>query len=560
MSNVGKIPRRKVGPWAREVIDQCTVSRGDRIQEVNTYKNFYFTGTSNGDGAIDNEIYAEIDQLSSSLFSPVDPHYAITFDRNESDENRAIGSAAASYLSRDFQRHGVDEVFSEAVNWSLVEASCFVKLLWDRHGFDPWLVGQNYMSVLNEAITDLDRQDAFVHTTFMTPASFERAISGHPEEAAILRAVKRSSSSHVDDVDDGAAGLRRLLIGGTLSVNLTPPSTAGAAGWVQWIRGPRPVLDSRTLTELIQVDELWVIDNDREDYTTFQLVDDIVIEGKLQRRNLCGIKGRHPFIHLSPNTVKDYFWGRSEVAVLMMTQEALTAQVNGINRTMRLQEDPPQSFAGVSGDIDQKRSALMKPGGRLAELNPQFKIENHAPKLPDQALPWAAELKEIFHRVSGFEAPVSRGLGDQGLRSGLQANTAVRMATPRLRDRALAIERRYAALGDLGFQFLRSKNADRFEAKVGNEGQKVAFLFDQIPDDYRIEVDAHSASPAFADDARRLAFDLARLRALDDVDLIRLTHPPNEDTLVANAEERHRKQAAMLAAHPELLRKGAAHR
>ncbi len=556
-SSLGRIPKRKVAAWAREVIDECTVSRQDRVLQCETMRNFYFTGTADGSAGVDNEIYAEIDHLASSLFSPVDPHYAITFDRSETEETRSMGEAAATYLSRDFQRHGVDETFADCVNWGLVEASCFVKLLWDRGGFDPYLVGQTFMAVYNEATTDLDRQDAFVHTSFVTPASFERAIKGHPEEREILRQVSRMSPVDMSDTD-GSSGLRRLLIGGTIPINLTPPQTSVPAGWVQWIRGPSAVMAPGTLASLIQVDELWVIDNEREDYTTFQMIGDICIEGKLQRRNLSSIKGRHPFIQVTPNTTKDYFWGRSEVATLMMAQEAVTAQVNGISRTMRMQEDPPLSFQGMTGDVDQKRSALMKPGGRLAEISPQFKIENHAPKLPEAALPWLAELKEIFHRASGFDAPVSRGLGDQSMRSGLQANTAVRMATPRLRDRALAVERRYAALGDLGFQMLRAKLPTRFTLpmKKQNQTEPVAFLLDQIPDDYRLEVDAHSSSPAFADDARRLAFDLARLKAVNDIDLIRLTHPAREDTLIANAEERHREHAALIAAHPELLRKG----
>lgn len=557
MSSIGRIPKRNVASWARDLINQCTVSRQDRVYQCETYRNFYFTGTADGSAGVDNEIFAEVDQLSSSLFSPVDPHYAITFSHSDTDENRAMGEAAASYLSTDFQRHGVDEMFAEAVNWGLIEASCFIKLLWDRGGFDPYLVGQTFMGVFNEATTDLDRQDAFVHTTFVTPASFERSIKGHPEEAAIMRAVARMAQADMSGTD-GPSGLRRLLIGGTIPVNLTPPQTSTPAGWVQWIRGPSAVMSPATLASLIQVDELWVLDNEREDYTTFQLVGDNVIEGKLQRRNLCGIKGRHPFIQVAPNAIKDYFWGRSEVSALMMAQEAVSAQVNGISKTMRMQEDPPLSFQGITGNIEDKRSALMRPGGRIAEVSPQFKIENHAPKLPEAALPWLNELKDIFHRASGFEAPVSRGLGDQSMRSGLQANTAVRMATPRLRDRALAVERRYAALGDLGFQILRAKLSTRFEirTKKTNQSEPTSFLFDQIPDDYRLEVDAHSSSPAFADDARRLAFDLARLKAIDDVDLIRLTHPPREDTLIANAEERHRQHAAMLAAHPELLRKG----
>lgn len=562
MSSLGRIPRRRVANWCREIITECSVSRQDRIEQCQVMRNFYFTGTADGTSSIDNEIFPEVDQLASSLFSPVDPRFAMEFDRNTTEENRAIGDATASYLSRDFRRRGVDECFAEAVNWGLVESSSFVKLLWGRNGFDPYLVGQTFMGVFNEAVNDLDRQDAFVHSTFVTPAAFERSISGHPEEAAILRAVRRSAAAVPPDEIASQSGLRRLLIGGTIPVNLTPPQQSTPAGWVNWIKGPSAVLSPTTLASLIQVDELWVIDNEREDYTTFQLVGDIVIEGKLQRRNLCGLKGHNPFIQVSPNNVKDYFWGRSEVANLMMPQEAISAQVNGINRIMRMQEDPPMSFQGVTGNVDDKRSALMKPGGRISELNPQFKIDNHAPKLPEGAIPWTGELREVFHRASGFEAPVSRGLGEQGIRSGVHGDTMVRMASPRLRDRALAVERTYTALGDLGFQYLRAKNGEKFDVKFKDSGQSktASFIFSQVPDDYDLHVDSHSASPSFANDARTLAFNLARLKAIDDVDTIRLTHPPQEDTLIAHAEERKREQAAFMAQHPELLHKHGAHR
>jgi hypothetical protein len=562
MSSLGRIPKRNVGSWAREVINECTVSRQDRIYSTEVMRNFYFTGTSDGTAGIDNEIFPEIDQLASNLFSPVDPRFSMGFDRNETMENRAIGDSAAAYLSREFRRRGVDEAFAEAVNWGLVEASSFVKLLWSRHGFDPYLIGQAFIGVFNEGTTDLDRQDAFVHTTFVTPTSFERSIKGHPEEAAILRKVRKSATVVDPSESDGKSGIRNLLIGGTIPVNLTPPQTAQPAGWVKWIRGPSAVLSPQTLASLIQIDELWVIDNEREDYTTFQLAGDVVIEGKLQRRNLCGIKGRHPFTHVCPNPIKDYFWGRSEVANLMMPQEAIAAQVNGINKVMRMQEDPPLSFQGVTGNVDDKRSALMKPGGRISELSPQFKIENHAPKLPEGAIQWAQDLREIFHRISGSEAPVSRGLGDQGIRSQAQNETMVRMSGTRTRDRAIGTERTYASLGDFGFQMLRAKVPDRFEVKVkgSNNSEPVAFTLDQVPDDYDLAVDSHSSSPAFANDARNLAFQLARLKAIDDVDTIRLTHPPQEDTLVANAEERKRAQAAFMAQHPELLQKHGAHR
>jgi hypothetical protein len=514
-------------------------------------RNFYYTGTDQGTGAVDNEVYPAIDHLASSLFSPLDPRFVMTFDHSNDAENRAKGDMAAKVLSRDFAHQGVDSAFAAAVNWGLVDGSCFVKLLWGRQGFDPWVIAQGYMGVYYEGLPDLDRQDAFVHTSFKTYASFARSIAGHPEERRILAHVRRQAADNRQELGE-KRDIRTLLIGGTMPVNLTPPQSNIPGGWVNWVRGPRAQLDPGTVAELIQLDELWVIDNEKEDYSTFLLVDDVVVEGKLQRRNLFDVPGHHPFVQIVPNETIDYFWGRSEVVQLMIAQDAITAQVNGISRTMRMQEDPPLSFVGGTGNVDTKRSALMKPGGRMAESSPTMKIENHAPKLAEQALPFLGDLRDNFNRQSGFEAPVSRGMGEQGVRSGVHGETMVRMASPRLRDRALAIEKTYAELGDLGFHLLQAKMGDRFMVEA--EGRPVEFLLKQIPDDYHLGVDSHSSSPAFSEEARRLAFDLARVKAVDDKGLVRLTHPPQEDTLLAEIDERRRKQAEMVAAHPELLR------
>jgi hypothetical protein len=551
-ASLGNIPKRDVGGWCKEIIDKCTVSRRPRVQHAETMRNFYYTGTDGGEGAIDNEIYPAIDHLASSLFSPLEPRFAMTFDHSNDAENRAKGEMAAKVLSRDFAHQGVDSAFSTAVNWGLVDGCCFVKLLWGRLGFDPWVVAQGYMGVYHEGLTNLDRQDAFVHTSFMTLASFERSIRDHPEERKILAYVRKQAADNKQELGE-KRDIRTLLIGGTLPVNLTPPQSNIPGGWVNWVKGPRAQLDPGTVAELVQIDELWVIDNEREDYSTFQVVDEIVVEGKLQRRNLFDIKGHHPFVQVCPNETIDYFWGRSEVVQLMIAQNAITAQVNGISRTMRMQEDPPMSFVGGTGNVDTKRSALMKPGGRLAESSPTFKIENNAPKLAEQALPFLEDLRANFNKQSGFEAPVSRGMGEQGVRSGVHGETMVRMASPRLRDRALAIERTYGELGDLGFQLLQAKMADEFSVETTDKGP-VNFILAQIPDDYHLGVDSHSSSPAFSEEARRLAFDLARVKAVDDKGLVRLTHPPQEDTLLAEIDERRRKQAEMVAAHPELLR------
>ena len=52
------------------------------------------------------------------------------------------------------------------------------------------------------------------------------------------------------------------------------------------------------------------------------------------------------------------------------------------------------------------------------------------------------------------------------------------------------------------------------------------------------------------------AFALAKAGAIDGEDLIRLTHPPHEDSLILRSRQKAAAQAKMLQEHPELLTKG----
>lgn len=124
-----------------------------------------------------------------------------------------------------------------------------------------------------------------------------------------------------------------------------------------------------------------------------------------------------------------------------------------------------------------------------------------------------------------------------------------------MRDRALLVERQCVEDGDFCLKMEQAKNAEVMV--YDSEGQKKgSFLLKQLPDNARVSVDSHTASPAFQEDAERKAFNLARLGAIDHADLIMLTHPPHEDTLVQRAKQRAVAQAKLVQEHPELLTKG----
>ena len=84
----------------------------------------------------------------------------------------------------------------------------------------------------------------------------------------------------------------------------------------------------------------------------------------------------------------------------------------------------------------------------------------------------------------------------------------------------------------------------------------VEFLLKEFPDDFQVQVDSHSASPAFAEDNRQVAIALARAGAIDSEDLIHMLHPPGAELLLARLRQRQKAQAQAAATEKqeELIR------
>ena len=127
-------------------------------------------------------------------------------------------------------------------------------------------------------------------------------------------------------------------------------------------------------------------------------------------------------------------------------------------------------------------------------------METLAPQIPAEL--WAAVDKTLqyFDDVAGF-TPVAMGQGEPGVRSNAQAQTLSRNSSPRMRDRALLVERQCVAVGELCLKMLQSKNAEIFKTE-----DKQTFTMADLPDDYRMSIGSHTSSPAFSEDSERKAF------------------------------------------------------
>jgi len=549
-----KIPQDHLVDWVKEIIEECNTDRETRRDQLKMWRSYYYTGTSDGQVTIYNRCYPHIERLGAFLFSPTDVRFNIEFDEEEGDNVHAMGRAASRRLNRDFHRNNLDLSFAAAVCGGLVDGCNLLKTIRGHDGPEAWVVKPGFFGVLRPDIDDLDRQEAFVHSTYLTPTAFERTIVDHPDKASIMARVKDSSVS--DDEKDKLENdyFHQIIVGGTQPVSTTTSSGSGMVG----ITGvPTPYLDAKVAASLIQVDELWVQDQERQDYTTIRIVrPDIITEGKYKRRNLCGLgdtlgknyemKGYHPFTKVCPNEVEGYFWGQSEIANIYRLQDDLNDQMRAIRRLTALRADPPRSATGFSGMTLEKYKAFKRPGGFVSEENPTAKIDAHAPELPPDLFVRLDKTIQFFDDVAGF-TPILQGQGDQGVRSQNQAATLVRNSSPRMRDRALLVERQCTDFGDFVLKILQSSEADVIAAD-----KKTEFVLSQLPDDARVSVDSHTSSPVYQEDSEKKAFLLHRAGAIDAEDLIMLTHPTHEDTLRARAKARAEAQQKLVQQHPEL--------
>jgi hypothetical protein len=543
-----KVPQRNIGDWAKELIDECTASRDGRRENIKIWRNYYQAGTETGDQARFNKCYGHVDRLASYLFSPADTRFDVELDLTDSDEDKSIAQAVARQLNKEFVSCSVDTYFSHAVNWALVKGAVIMKILWGHNGLEPWNVHPEFFGVLREDIADLDRQEAFVHTTYVTPSELRRQLTDKYHVESIMAEVENQTRPQREQDLMQDSFFHQVLIGG-----LNPVSTTGmSTGHGSVAIAPNvPVLAAEVARQLVRVDELWVMDRDRQDWTTIRMAyPDIVIEGKDKHENICGVAGEQPFKVVRPNESDGYFWGSSEIIQISPLQDLLNGQLRDWMRLVRLRSDPPRAMTGFSGLTTEKYRALRRPAGFISEENPQAKVQDLAPEIPQDLALSIDKTIQYFDDVAGF-APILAGQGEQGVRAGVHAQTLARNASPRMRDRALLVERQCVDVGDWCLRLMQAKKPEIYISD-----KREPFLLSQMNEDFMVSVDSHTSSPAFSEDNERKAFLLARAGAIDHADLLWLTHPPHENILIARARERAQQEAQLLKEHPELLTKG----
>jgi hypothetical protein len=205
------------------------------------------------------------------------------------------------------------------------------------------------------------------------------------------------------------------------------------------------------------------------------------------------------------------------------------------------------------------------------------KAERDNIQIPADLASFLHEYERMFDDIMGLP-PIAKGQGDAGVRSAEHAETLVRMFSPRFKDRALLVERDVESFGANTLDISRAHDAEKMIAWVpgpaaGVEatddaktdevliqppapGQvPVYFSYADLPDELRLTVDSHSSSPAFAAEAKQLAFDLLKVGALSPADLIDRVDVTDPDELIAGITRREiaRAEAQKKAEELKLL-------
>lgn len=541
-----RIPTDKgdLAQWAKELIDVCMMSSSDRGMVYTRATQYYYQGSYDARAAIYNKVKGFVDKLAGFLMQPTDVRFQIIFDSGEPDNVLERAQLVAEKLTSDFRQTDADVHFAEAVIWSLVNGCHLLKIAphLQSSTFRLFPVHPQNFGVLSESVLDLEEQEAFCHVSFPTISRLDgnlRAIE-HPRRKEIVEACLEARQHERDEEEP--TYLHQMVVGG-----LQPLGNVGdapsAAGIVSVFPVPTPWRPQKTFSPMNQTVrhcEVWIKDEKRDgDYTTLQLVyPDIFIEGDGgTRRNLSRVPGRSPFVKIQPQQTPGYFWGRSIIADIQMLQDVLNKRMRDLKVMWDRNAAAPYTLTGFTGVTEEQYFKIISEGGFLSDPNPNAKAQKLVEPPPEHYMEELQFILQLIDEAGGF-SPIMSGQGEPGVRAGVHAQTLVRTSSPRLIDQAARIERQLADCGYICLRIMQAEDALIYTTEHGTD-----FLLTQLPDNFQVQVDSHSASPAFAEDNRQVAIALARAGAIDGEDLIHMLHPPGAELLLARLRQRQKAQA-----------------
>lgn len=523
-----------------EVVSACFASLEKRKETYAYLMHFFTYGCAPEEGETAyNKIFPILDTLTAFLYSAdstrFSAHIGPEVPKNEWDKAAPISKAVNS----EWINSGADMKFSEGLTLSLVYGSSFLKTLVKDGHMVPHVVEPHCLGVYREDVNGMDRQEAIVHSYYITKSQLENELDQHPNKTAILKRITERPKTQEDDMPNG---LRRIIVTNAAGVPpLTPGGTArgngaGAIGFSAQVDYVPNVAQG-----LVEMCELWVWSDKAGDWQTVTMADGRVCV--YDRPNIF-VPGQHPFTQICPNPRHGYFWGEPEVARLTGLQGWRNLRVAEIKDLLAKQVTPPTSLEGWTGAVDEVDFALNKAGGVLVSSEPMAKVNRFKPDISADIWNDVREIDEMFSEAAALPN-ILMGRGETGVRSGRQTSELSRLGSARIKKRALVVEDSLDSLSTKMYKAMRRYDADHYETEPTELGAKpVKFILKQAPDDLMIRVDAHSNSPLFVEDQKALAGEMIEVHAIDRESYIEMLNPPMKDVLLRRLKANEAKEIA----------------
>ena len=508
-----------------DTMTKCMVSLDYRKIQYDKLKCFFLFGASPDDPpALYNKIAPHIDQLNSFLYSSETTRFSINIGASVDKSEHTKIPVLTRALNDEWLNSNTDQVFSTAINWSLVYNSTFVKVVMGKSGsIHPYVIEPATIGVLREDLPYSDRQEAICHKYYMTKSELYTRLYSHPQRDSILRRVFEAPKP----TEETPNAMNRLAFSQTM-----PTITGNVALSLESMSRYQAIVGE----QVVEMYELWVWNDDTQDYQVVTMANpDVVIYDRSGESMF--LKGECPFVQICPSPLYDYFWGQSEVEKLIYLQELRTKRVGEISMLLAKQVNPPKAASGFMGITDEKMFALNSPSSFILSDTPGGKIEELAPKMPEDLFKEIAEIDAMFAEASGISS-VLQGRGETGVRSAGHASQLARLGSSRAKKRALIIEDSLEKLATLYLKLMQAYDETRYQDEKG-----MAFIAEQFTQDYVVKVDAHSNSPIFMEDSRDLAFKLFEAKVIDKKRLIDLVDPPMKQLLKDDLENEEKKAA-----------------
>jgi len=506
-----------------DLIQKCFVSREERIADYSALRSYYLFGASPEEPpALFNKIFPHVDQLTSFLYSAETTRFTISLGAEVNTMEQRKVPILTDKINDEWLNSNADQVFSTALTWALAYASTFIKLVVNK-GIHPYMVEPAAMGVLREDAPYTDRQEALVHTYYITKSELFSRLYSHPKREEI---IKRVTSSYKPQQVEVPEGIDRIIMS---------QSNPTMVGTVNLDLSGMNRYKARVAEDTVEMRELWVWNDETMDYQVVTIAEpDVIIYDRSGESVF--LKGELPFVQLCPNPMYDYYWGQSEVQRLVFLQSLRNKRMTEILDLLSKQTSPPTALIGFAGILDEKNFALNRSGVVLATDMPNAKVEKLAPQMPGDLFEVIHEVDAMFAEASGITSVLS-GRGETGVRSQGHASQLARLGSSRAKKRALIIEDSLEKVATLYLKIIQEYDKEKLM-----DTENVAFIPEQFTKNFVVKVDAHSNSPIFTEDTRQMAFNLFKSGAIDKESLLDLLEPPMKQLLKEKLKKREKEQ------------------